>query len=97
MGAALDTGYGQRRQNAVLAAPLVLFLLALLGFPAVMSVIYALSTADFETLTSPRFAGLSNFATVLSDPAFWQATWFSTRFAIVTTLAECTLDRKSVV
>ena len=81
----------QRRQNAVLAAPLVLFMLALLGFPAVMSVIYALSEADFETLAAPRFVGLANFATVLTDPSFWQAAWFSTRFAVVTTLAECGL------
>ena len=82
---------GQSRQNAVLAAPLVLFLLALLGFPALMSIVYALSAADFETLMEPRFVGLANFTTVLHDPAFWQAAWFSTRFAVVTTLAECTL------
>ncbi len=84
-------GAAYRRQNAVLAAPLVLFLLALLGFPAVMSLIYAASKADFETLMSPEFIGLANFSTVLTDPDFWQAAWFSTRFAVVTTLAECGL------
>lgn len=87
----MTQGQDLRRQNAVLAAPLVLFLLALLGFPAVMSVIYALSKADFETLMSPSFVGLANFGTVLTDPAFWQATWFSTCFAILTTIAECAL------
>lgn len=80
-----------RRQNAVLAAPLVLFLLAILGFPAVLSLIYGFSSATFQTLTSPEFAGLDNFRKVLADQMFWRAAWFSLRFGLLTAAAECLL------
>ena len=80
-----------RAQNAILTAPLVLFLLVLLGFPTVLDVIYALSDVTFATLRAPSFAGLENFRAVIADPEFWAATWFSLRFAVLTALAECLL------
>ncbi|PZX11715.1 multiple sugar transport system permease protein [Palleronia aestuarii] len=80
-----------RLENAILTAPLVVFLLLLLGFPTILDLVYAVSEVRFETLRSPSFAGLSNFTAVLGDPEFWRATWFSLRFAIVTALAECAL------
>lgn len=70
---------------------MVLFLLALLGFPVVASIVYALSSTTFETLWAPEFAGLANFRTVLADPAFWAAAWFSLRFGVATAVAECVL------
>jgi len=80
-----------RRENAVLAAPLVLFLLALLGFPVMLSVVYGLSETTFQTLTRPRFVGLDNFARVLGDDGFWQAAWFSLRFGVITAVLQCAL------
>ena len=80
---------GPRFENAVLTAPLVLFLLALLGFPAAVDIVYSLSAVTFETLRAPRLHGLGNFTAVLNDPSFWQATWFSLRFAVITAVAEC--------
>jgi multiple sugar transport system permease protein len=80
-----------RRENRILAAPLVLFLLALLGFPVVLSLIYGFSETTFTTLATPRFNGLDNFRTVLTDAAFWKAAWFSLRFAVITALAQCLL------
>lgn len=79
------------RENRVLAAPLVIFLLALLGFPVILSVIYGFSSASFTTLQAPEFNGLDNFRKVLGDAAFWQAAWFSLRFGVATALAECAL------
>jgi multiple sugar transport system permease protein len=79
----------ERRENAILAAPLVLFLLALLGFPVVLSLVYGFSETSFTTLASPRFNGVENFRTVLTDPAFWKAVWFSLRFAVITALLQC--------
>ena len=79
------------QENAVLASPLILFLLALLGFPIVLSVVYGLSEARFETLMSPEFIGLENFRLVLKDGSFWSSAWFSLRFAVVTALLECAL------
>ena len=80
-----------RRENAILASPMVLFLLAILGFPAVLSIVYGFSETTFETLTRPEFSGLTNFADVLSDPTFWQAGWFSLRFGLITALLQCAL------
>lgn len=78
-------------ENRILAAPLVLFMLAILGFPAVLSVIYAFSSTTFETLTTPEFSGLANFRTVIGDTDFWRAAWFSLRFGLATAVAECLL------
>jgi len=84
-------GTRERRENAILAAPLVLFLLALLGFPVVLSLVYGVSETSFTSLASPRFHGLDNFRIVLADPAFWKAVWFSLRFAVITALLQCLL------
>lgn len=78
-------------ENRILAAPLVLFMLALLGFPVVLSLVYGFSDTTFETLSDPAFNGLDNFATVLADGDFWGAAWFSLSFGVLTALAECAL------
>ncbi len=79
----------RRMEWSVLASPMVLFLLAFLGFPAIVNIVYSLSEVSFETLRAPRLTGLGNYASVLNDADFWQASWFSLRFAVVTALAEC--------
>lgn len=80
-----------KQENAILASPMVLFLLALLGFPVVLSIIYGFSEASFESLMSPKFIGLENFRLVLQDSSFWDAAWFSLRFGVITALLECLL------
>lgn len=79
------------RENALLASPLVLFLLALLGFPTLLSLVYGFSETTFATLAQPQFSGLRNFRGVLSDPAFWQAAGFSLRFGLITAILQCVL------
>lgn len=78
-------------ENAILLSPMVLFLLAILGFPTVLSLIYGFSDTSFETLTRPEFAGFQNFTKVLGDAAFWQAAWFSLRFGLITATLQCAL------
>jgi len=78
-------------ENAVLASPTALFLLAILGFPVILSVVYGFSETSFETLRSPEFSGLKNFRDVTTDDTFWQAAWFSFRFGSITAILECTL------
>lgn len=80
-----------KQENAILASPMVLFLLVLLGFPVVLSIIYGFSEASFESLMSPKFIGLENFRLVLQDSSFWDAGWFSLRFGVITALLECVL------
>ncbi|MBL9050948.1 MAG: sugar ABC transporter permease [Tabrizicola sp.] len=81
----------QHRENALLASPLVLFLLLILGFPTVLSLIYGFSETSFETLMQPQFSGLQNFRDVLGDPTFWQAAGFSLRFGLITAVLQCAL------
>ena len=78
-------------ENAVLASPTALFLLAILGFPVILSLVYGFSETSFETLRSPEFSGLKNFRDVTADDTFWQAAWFSFRFGSITAILECTL------
>lgn len=72
----------------LLLSPLVLFLLAMLGLPTILDLVYSVSDVGFETLRAPRPEGLGHYADVLRDPAFWRALSFSLRFGALTALAE---------
>jgi multiple sugar transport system permease protein len=92
---AVDSGHripaGVRRRGApaglarwALSAPLLLFL----ALFAVLPVFYGLwiSLTDQTILSSDiGFIGLANYATVLSDKAFWSALWFTGWYTVVTT------------
>ena len=78
-------------ENAVLASPTTFFLLVILGFPVILSLVYGFSETSFETLRSPEFSGLNNFHKVTTDDTFWQAVWFSFRFGSITAILECAL------
>ncbi len=78
-------------ESTILASPTIIFLLLLLGFPVVISIIYSLSETTFQTLTTPQFIGFKNFQNILFDQDFWQAAWFSLRFGLITAFFECAL------
>ena len=77
-----------RREGYALIAPMTLFLLALLGFPLVVDLIYSVSTVGFETIRSPQLRGFGNYANALSDPEFWAAGWFSLKFGALVAVIE---------
>lgn len=79
------------RENRILAAPVVIFLLAMLGFPAVLDLIYSVSTVSFENLRAPEISGFGNYRAVLADDEFWGAVSFSTRFGLLTAALETAL------
>jgi len=81
----------RRPEWKLLTTPLVGFLLLFLGFPALVNLLYSISTVTFETLRSPTISGFGNYFSVLVDPEFWQASWFSLRFGVLTALVECLL------
>lgn len=62
---------------------MILFLLAFLGLPTLVNLVYSVSEVSFETLRAPRIAGLQNYAEALGDPGFWRAAWFSLRFGVI--------------
>ena len=77
-----------RRDGYILIAPVTVFLLIMLAIPCVVDLLYSVSRVTFETLRSPSYLGLANFASVVRDRAFWSAMLFSLRFALLTTLAQ---------
>ena len=81
----------KRTEGRTYLTPLVGFLLLFLGFPAIVNLVYSMSTVSFETLRSPHITGFGNYLAVLTDRDFWQATFFSLRFGILTAIAECLL------
>ncbi|WIY24579.1 carbohydrate ABC transporter permease [Parasedimentitalea psychrophila] len=78
-------------ENRILATPIVLFLLVMLGFPAVLDILYSFSEVSFENLRAPTLNGGKNFVKVVNDPEFWAASWFSLKFGVATALSECIL------
>lgn len=72
----------------ILIAPLVLFLVLVLGYPLVADIFYSFSDVDFENIRAPGFSGLQNYAQVLRDGAFWGALGFSLRFALAAMILE---------
>ncbi len=76
------------RETRILGAPLVMFLLALLGFPTLLNLVYSVSEVGFETLRAPRLEGFGNFRQVLGDGSFWSSLWFSLRFGALTAAIE---------
>lgn len=80
-----------RRSRAaalLLLAPLVLFLLLVLGYPLAADIFYSFTDIDFENIRSPGWSGLENYSAVLRDGAFWGSLGFSLRFAIAAMVLE---------
>lgn len=74
----------------VLSAPLLAFLAVAVVYP----IFYGLLTSFQErTLLDPSatWAGFRNFTTVLKDPGFWDAVWFTLRFTVIVTFVELVL------
>ncbi len=80
-----------RAEGRAYLVPLIGFLLLFLGFPALVNLIYSISTVGFQNLRSPTITGLGNYLAVLQDRAFWQATSFSFTFGLLTAIAECAI------
>lgn len=70
-------------QGRVLITPLTAFLIALLGFPLLLDLLYSVSRVGFENIRAPELSGLGNYAKALADPEFWAAAWFSLRFGLI--------------
>jgi len=77
-----------RRQGQYLIAPLVVFLLAILGFPLLVDLIYSVSNVGFENIRRPQLSGFANYIKTLQDVEFWQAAWFSLRFGLLVSLIQ---------
>lgn len=68
--------------------PLVLLAPLLILFGLTCSYMIANSFMTSEMFKSARWAGLANYAEVLSSPVFWRDLWFGLRWAVETVLIQ---------
>jgi multiple sugar transport system permease protein len=59
--------------GAIMLAPAVIYVVAFVGVPFVMAILYSLSDATAGDPTIDTFVGLSNFTAVMQQEAFWAA------------------------
>jgi multiple sugar transport system permease protein len=71
----------ERRQLALMIAPYVFGLAALVALPALVT--FALAFSEYDLIRSPRFAGLDNFRELVDDEIFRTALQNSLVFAAI--------------
>ncbi|TSJ64456.1 sugar ABC transporter permease [Starkeya sp. 3C] len=76
------------RTGWAFAAPGLLTLAVVMGFPLVYAALISLSSLTLLKPMLQPFVGLKNFATVMADPLFWSALWLTIKYSLVTVLGE---------
>lgn len=76
-----QTGWG-------FALPGLLVLAIVMGFPLVYSAVLSFSSYTLMRPNVLPLVGLDNFASVLSDPGFWAATWLTVKYSVITVAGE---------
>lgn len=81
-----DRARSERKLGWTLCAPALVVMIAVTAYPIGYSIWLSLQNYDLRTPDDTSFAGLSNYATVLSSPLFWadlQATAIITVISVV--------------
>ncbi|MGA0560883.1 carbohydrate ABC transporter permease [Ancylobacter sp. VNQ12] len=76
------------RTGWAFAAPGLLTLAIVMGFPLVYAGLISLSSLTLLKPMLQPFVGLNNFATVMADPLFWGALWLTVKYSLVTVAGE---------
>ena len=76
------------RTGWAFAAPGLLTLAIVMGFPLVYAGLISLSSLTLLKPAQQPFVGLKNFATVMADPLFWGALWLTVKYSLVTVVGE---------
>lgn len=79
------------RTGWAFAAPGLLLLVIVMGFSLVYSALMALSSITLRHFQLAPYRGLENFTRVLGDPLFWEATWLTVRYSVITVAGEFVL------
>jgi multiple sugar transport system permease protein len=82
-------GWRRGLRPYVLSIPAVLIIVGIL-YPFVLGAYYAFLNYA-AVVRRPVFVGLQNFATILSDPAFWSSVRVTLAYAVVATVVETVL------
>ena len=86
-----------RREARGLLAAMCIFLVVMLGFPALANIWYSLSDVTFQSIRDASFIGLENYRAQIASDRFWQAMGFSLQFAVISTVAQMALALVLVV
>jgi trehalose/maltose transport system permease protein len=81
----------QRRLAWYLIVPAVLVVLLVIGFPLAQVIVYSFMKYKLDGVTPASFAGLQNYAFVLSDPDWWRAVWNTLVFTFFSVTLETIL------
>ncbi len=76
------------RTGWAFAAPGLSLLVIVMGFPLAYAALMAMSSMTLRSFRLSPLVGLENFTRVLGDPLFWQATWLTVRYAVITVTGE---------
>jgi len=76
------------RTGWAFAAPGLSLLAIVMGFPIAYAALMALSSLTLRHFRLTPLKGLGNFERVLGDPLFWDATWLTIRYSIITVTGE---------
>lgn len=81
--------FGDRKAIVLLLVPALLVYTLIMLVPVVWSLF--LTFFDGTPLSGFQFAGLDNFSRLFSDPAVWEAFWFTIRYAVLVTAFQVVL------
>lgn len=76
------------RTGWAFAAPGLSLLVIVMGLPLVHAALLSVSSMTLRHFQLTPWRGLQNFARVLGDPLFWEATWLTVRYSVVTVAGE---------
>ncbi|MBS7539112.1 carbohydrate ABC transporter permease [Ancylobacter lacus] len=76
------------RTGWAFAAPGLLTLALVMGFPLVYAALISVSSLTLLKPMLQPFVGAKNFVAVMSDPLFWGALWLTVKYSLVTVLGE---------
>ena len=54
-------------------APALLVMVLVIGYPLIQVIVYSFLKYKLDGVNPPSFIGLSNYAFIFTDPAFWGA------------------------
>ncbi|MCK0196104.1 sugar ABC transporter permease [Ancylobacter sp. 6x-1] len=84
------TTFGDRdwRNGWAFAAPGLLTLAIVMGFPLVYAALISFSSLTLLKPALTPFVGFANFGRVMGDPLFWSAVWLTVKYSVVTVAGE---------
>ena len=76
------------RTGWAFAAPGLSLLVIVMGFPLIYAGLMSLSSMTLIKPALAPYRGFDNFVTLMLDPLFWEATWLTVRYSVVTVTGE---------